>query len=186
MHPIPLPRNRTLYLAKQVDQDSMNMLSKEILEINSSDIFLSKISEIYDMKYNPKPIVIYIDSYGGAVYQCLGLLEIMKKSRVPVHTIVTGCAMSCGFLIAITGDKRFAYDKSTFMYHQVSYGAIGKAKEIEEEVIEGKRLQKLIEQHTLTNTNLSKKQLKENYAAKKDWYFDSKEALKYSIIDELV
>jgi hypothetical protein len=39
--------------------------------------------------------------------------------------------MSCGFLIAIAGHKRFAYSNSTFMYHQVSNGFAGKLKDME-------------------------------------------------------
>lgn len=110
----------------------------------------------------------------------------MKNSKVPIHTIVTGCAMSCGFLIAISGHERYAYDKSTFMYHQVSSGAIGKAKEMEEEIIETKRLQKMIEDHTIANTGLTRKQLKDNYDAKHDWFMNAKEALKYKVIDAII
>lgn len=185
-HNIPAPKPRTLYLSSQVDQSSMAMISTSILDINSNDEYISKMAEIHGMVYNPKPIQIYIDSYGGYVYQCFGLLSVMKNSKVPIHTIVTGCAMSCGFLIAISGHERYAYDKSTFMYHQVSSGAIGKAKEMEEEIIETKRLQKMIEDHTIANTGLTRKQLKDNYDAKHDWFMNAKEALKYKVIDAII
>jgi len=105
--PSPIPRN--LFLAKQVDQDSINSISKAIIEINEDDEYLSKIYSAHDLIYNPKPIKLYIDSYGGYVYQCMGLLGIMKASKAPIHTIVTGCAMSCGFLISVSGHKRFGY-----------------------------------------------------------------------------
>lgn len=183
---IPIPKDRQLYLAKQVNQDSMNELSKAILEINEDDEYINKLSAIHNLTYNPQPIKIYIDSYGGSVYQCLGLLGIIEKSIIPVHTIVTGCAMSCGFLIAIAGHKRFAYDKATFMYHQVSNGFVGKLKDMEDDVFETKRLQKIIEQHTLSKTSLTKKQLEDNYNSKKDWYMTAKESLKYKIIDSII
>jgi len=183
---IPAPKNRNLYLAKQVNQDSMNELSKAIIDINDSDEFLAAFAELHEMSYTPKPIKLYIDSYGGYAYQCLGLLGIMEQSAVPIHTIVTGCAMSCGFLISVAGHKRFAYDKATLMYHQVSSGAWGKLKEMEEDIMETKRLQKLIEAHTIAKTKLTKKQLKENFNGKKDWFMTSKEALKYGVIDEII
>ncbi len=52
--------------------------------------------------------------------------------------------------------------------------------------MECKRLQKIIEQHTLENTKIPKKKLKEIYETKKDWYINSTEAKTLSIVDEIV
>jgi ATP-dependent Clp protease protease subunit len=183
---LPQPKERNLFLAQQVDQKSINDISKAIIEINENDNYLSALYALHSLTYNPKPINLYIDSYGGYVYQCLGLLGIMKASNVPVHTIVTGCAMSCGFLISICGHKRFGYKNSTYLYHQVSGGAIGKAKDMEEDVIEVKRLQKNIEKITLENTNISKSQLKSAYDAKHDWIMNSRQASDLGVIDEIL
>ena len=119
------PLNRSLFLSAQVNQESMLALTKQIIEINESDERVRKTAATYDFDYKPKPIKIYIDSYGGAVYQCFGLLSIMDNSKTPVHTIVTGCAMSCGFLIAIHGKHRSVHKNATLMYHQVSSGMHG-------------------------------------------------------------
>ncbi len=183
---LPIPKDRNLYLAKQVDQASINEITRAIIDINKDDEDLAKLAELYSMTYNPKPINLYIDSYGGYVYQCFGLLSVMDKSKVPVHTIVTGTAMSCGFMIAITGHKRFAYEKATHMYHQVSSGMWGKAKDLEEELEETKRLQSMIEEHALAHTKMTREMLDENYKGKKDWFINSKQALKLGIIDEII
>ena len=183
---IPKPKARNIFFTKDVDLDSISELTKEILEIEDHDNHLRKVYEFNDLVYNPKPIKIYIDSYGGYVYQCFGLLSVIKSCKTPIHTIVTGCAMSCGFLIAIAGHKRFAYPKATHMYHQVSSALSGKAKDIEEDLAETKRLQKMLEQHTLECTSITKKQLKENFKAKKDWFMNSEEALKLKVIDEII
>ncbi len=183
---LPLPKERNLQLATQVDQASINSITRSIIEINESDEYLSKMAELNGFTYNPKPIILLCDTYGGYLYQCYGLLSVMEKSKIPVHTIVTGCAMSCGFMIAITGHKRFAYDKSTFMYHQLSSGAFGKLKEMEEDVMEGKRLQKILEAHVIEKTKLTKEDLKKNYDRKKDWFINSKKALKLGIIDQII
>jgi len=185
-HNIPAPKPRVLYLASQVDQGSINTISSAIIDINTNDEYIAKLAEIHGMSYKPSPILLYVDSYGGYVYQCFGLLSIMKNSKIPIHTIVTGCAMSCGFLIAIAGHERYAYENATFMYHQVSGGGHGKVKEVEEDLIEAKRLQKMLEDHTIANTGLTRSQLKDNYEAKKDWYINTKEALKYKIIDGVI
>ena len=183
---LPEAKNRNLFLAKQVDQVSINEITRAIVEINDSDEKLKKIYAAYDLNYVPQPIKLYIDSYGGAVYQCMGLLGIMKTSKIPVHTIVTGCAMSCGFIIAISGHKRFGYEDSTFLYHQVSGGGRGKVKDIEENLDEMKRLQEKIEYHVLKNTRITEKQLSKVYTRKIDWTIDAKKAMKLKIIDVII
>ena len=183
---IPNPKERILYIAKQVDQDSINDLTKNIISINEDDRYLEKLYDLQDLEYNPKPIKIYIDSYGGYVYQCFGLLSIMSTSKTPIHTIVTGCAMSCGFMMLISGHKRFAHKLSTPLYHQVSGGAFGTVKEMEEKMEESKRLQEQLESIVKEKTNISKKKLKEIFDTKKDWYMTSEEALSLGVIDEIL
>ena len=183
---LPLPKPRNLYLPKQVDQASMNALTKSILEINDNDEYIKKLYAVHDLDYSPKPIKIYIDSYGGAVYQCFGLLGVMEKSETPIHTIVTGAAMSCGFMILISGHKRYGYSLSTPLYHQVSTVARGKVQDVEEHLEETKRLQKKIEEITLDKTNISKKKLTEILKKKVDWHMSAEEALGLGVIDEIL
>jgi len=161
-------------------------LTRSIIDINESDERVKKIYSVYGFEYNPKPIKIFIDSYGGMVYQCFGLLSIMNSSKTPIETVVTGCAMSCGFLIAIHGHKRFAHKNATFMYHQVSSGTSGKVAEMQEDLTETLRLQEKIEAMALERTKIPAKKLKKNYKSKKDWFMNVNEALKYKIIDEVI
>jgi len=184
--PLPDPKDRILMFTSGVDLATIGILSKSIIEINHSDATNTKLYALNDTVYTPPPIQIYIDSYGGHVYQCLGLMGIMENSKTPIHTTVTGCAMSCGFMIAITGHKRLAYKTSTFMYHQISTIKLGKLKEIEEDIIEAKRLQKVIEQHTLRHTKITQSKLKENYETKTDWFMNSPQALANGVIDEII
>jgi ATP-dependent Clp protease protease subunit len=183
---LPAIKERKLYLADQVDQKKIAELASVIIDINESDDEIEEVAKISGFKYERKPIKLYIDSYGGRVYQCFGLLGVMEHSKTPVHTIVTGCAMSCGFLISITGHKRFGYNKSTYLYHQVSGGMDGKIADMEEEVIETKRLQKMIEEHTLQHTKITKERLKEVYEKKQDWFINTHQALQLNIIDEII
>lgn len=183
---LPMPRSRTIYFTKQFDQSSIATISKEIMEINESDEHLRKLYPVYGLSYEPAPIRIYIDSYGGYVYQCFGLLSIMDNSKTPIHTIVTGAAMSCGFMMAIHGHKRFAMKNATLMYHQVSDVAWGKAKDMEEGLEETKRLQNIIMEMTVKRSSISLATLQENYKNKVDWYMDAQTALKNGVIDEIL
>jgi len=183
---LQLPKERQIYFTKQVDQGSIAELTRQIIDINEDDRHLEKLYAVYDLEYKPKPIKVYIDSYGGAVYQCFGLLSVIERSKTPVHTIVTGCAMSCGFLILLAGHKRFAHKMSTPLYHQVSTGFFGKVQDMEEKLEEAKRLQTQIEDYTKSRTKIAKKKLREILENKKDWYMTADEALELGVVDEIL
>lgn len=177
---------RNLYFSEQVNQATIKLLKEQIITINDHDEYLKKLYALHDLDYKPKPIKIFIDSYGGAVYQCFGLLAVMDASKTKIHTYVTGAAMSCGFMILIHGHRRFAYKHATPLYHQVSSVAWGTTKDIEENFIETKRLQKKIEELTLSKTKIDKKKLKEVYEHKVDWFMTAEEAKKLGVVDEII
>lgn len=183
---IRLPKSRDLFFNKQVDQATIGELTKSIVEINNDDELLQKMYDVHGFTYHPKPIKVHIDSYGGYVYQCYGLLSVMEASKTPIHTIVTGAAMSCGFMILICGHKRFAHKLSTPLYHQISGGAFGNIKEIQEKQEELTRLQNKLEEIVLKKTKISKKKLKEIFETKKDWYMSAKEAKDLGVVDEVL
>ena len=183
---LPLPKERNLHFAAQVEQETIEAITKEIISINEHDTHLTKIYGVYDFEYTPKPINLYIDSYGGNVYQILGLISIIDKSETPVYTYVTGAAMSAGFMLLTSGHKRFAYKHSTIMIHQVSSSAWGTLKEMEENVAETKRLQKVLESIIVNKTRVSKAKLKEIYTNKTDWFLTSTEAVEWGIVDQIV
>lgn len=183
---IETPKERNLFLSAQFDQKSIMDLSKEIIDINENDDLLAAQYKPHGITLERKPIKIYIDSFGGQVYQCLGLVGIIENSKTEVHTICTGAAMSCGFILLIAGHKRFAYQHATMMYHQISSGGNMKIQDIVEDLAECERLQKWLEDLTIRKTKLKRKVLVKNRERKIDWFFTSKEALNYGIIDKIL
>ena len=180
------PKERKLFFSKQVDQDSIEKITKEIVEINDSDKLLKKQYKVYGFKYKAKPIKIYIDSYGGAVYQIMGLVGVMDKSKTPIYTYCTGAAMSCGFILLICGHKRFCYKHGTPLYHQVSAWASGNVEDIGQKHKEVKRLQTKLEEMTIRLTNISKTKLDKIRKEKIDWYMTADEALKLGVVDKII
>ena len=183
---LPLPIERNLFFSKDVDSDSIEELSRAIVEINENDSYLKKLYNVYDLEYKPSPIIIRIDSVGGLVYPTMGLLGIMDRSETPIHTIATGAAMSCAFMILIHGHKRFAYKHALPMYHQVSSFSYGTYQEIKENLEETKRLQKAFEKMVIEKTKITKEKLKEIVKTKLDWHISPKEALKFGVVDEIL
>lgn len=181
-----IPKSRNLIFAKQVDQESVAALMQDIIAINDDDAQLVAQCQPYGQTYTPPPIKIYLDSYGGNAYQCLGLVGVIENSKTPVHVIVTGCAMSAGFFVTLAGHKRVAYRHATLLYHQVRGGNYGEVKKQEEDLQESKRLQQVIEDLTLRRTKIKAKQLKRVYDHKEEWFFTVEEALKFGVIDEVI
>ena len=206
---IPKPKSRNIYFPHQFDQINVNDVTKSIIDIQESDKLIRKISSINNMKYKPEPIKIYIDSYGGNVYQCMGLISLIDSYRndkkilskgnqqqlqngqeinlnTEIHTICTGAAMSCGFMLLISGHKRFCYENSTAMYHTVANMTGGKIQELEDDIEETRRLQKIIEKIVLSKTLITKERLRTVYKEKYDWFINSEECLKLGVVDEII
>ncbi len=178
--------DRNIFLSEDITQESVNSVIERLITINESDDFLEKKAELFGFKYERKPIKMYIDSFGGSVYQCLGLISVMGRSKTEIHTICTGVAMSAGFVILISGHKRFAHKYSTPLYHQASSFAGGELKHLEDDVAETKRLQAILEQIVLERTKITKTRLKQVYVEKIDWYLDAEEAKDNNVIDEIL
>lgn len=183
---LELPKERNLFFSEQVDQKTVLELSKGIVSINENDDYLTKVYAASGIEFKRKPINIYIDSYGGHVYQILGLAGIIAKSKTPVHTIVTGCAMSAGFILLICGHRRYAYEHATILYHELSSRVDGNVQTFRDEMIELERLQKLLDDITLRQTKIKPERLRKVRDRKKDWYFTSEEALKLNVIDKII
>jgi len=178
--------DRNIFFSGQVEQKTMKEVAEKIDNINKSDELNKQLAEVHGITYEPQPINLYIDSYGGTVYQCFSLLGHMENSKTPIHTIATGAAMSCGFMILIHGHKRFCFSEATPLYHQVSTGFWGKIEDMEIDLKETRRLQKRIEDMTLKKTKITKVKLKEIKDKKIDWFMNAKEALELGVVDEII
>lgn len=180
------PMDRSILFYTDVAQETVGEVTAMILSIAEHDQRLGRTAEAYGLKYTPEPIKLYLNSYGGDAYACLGLVSIMQNCTTPIYTYVTGCAMSAGFIIAIAGHKRFCYGHSSYMWHQLSYGDQGKLQEKEEGMVESYRIQKIADQFILNNTEITKKYLSKMYLSKKDKYISPSEALELGIVDEIL
>ena len=105
--------------------------------------------------FTREPIKIYINSYGGSVYDMWALIDIILNSKTPIYTYCTGYAMSAAFKIFLSGHKRFATKHATFMYHQMSCKRHGKYQDLVEDREQMDYLQKSIEEYVVERTNLT-------------------------------
>lgn len=132
-----------------------------------------------------EPIKLYINSNGGALSGALKIIDAIKLSKTPVHTINTGMAYSAGFFIFITGEERYAYPNSSFLFHEGSISmGVSDAGKFRNYANFYERLLLKLKDITLSNTNMTE----EDYEAHKkdDRWFLADEALELGICDEIL
>lgn len=168
-------------LVVEFNLEKSSLIIQEILKINEYDDEQEKMFK----DYIRKPIELLINSYGGSVYACLGIINVIKTSKTPIHTICLGAAMSCGFMLLISGHKRFMYEHSIAMYHQISSVAWGEVEAMKNDLIQTEHLQTLFENIVLNRTKINKQMLSDFRLKKFDKFFTSKECLQFGIVDNL-
>ena len=87
-----------------------------------------------------KPVVVYIDSYGGQVDALAKMIETMDEVHNPIITVCLGKAMSCGAVLLSHGDIRFCGPHSRIMIHEVSSVTSGVVHDMAVDTHETERL----------------------------------------------
>ena len=71
-------------------------------------------------KKKQKRLQFMICSPGGAMPECFALIDIMKGSRIPIHTVGLGCIASCGLLLLLQGKKDIELLHLTHLYYHIN------------------------------------------------------------------
>ena len=170
-------QNRTFYVDYEIDECySLVELAKIIIQMN--------IEERDIPKEQLQPIRLFIHSYGGDLEQANFFCDLVQASRIPIITIAMGVAMSAGFLIFLSGHKRYAFKHTQLMVHSGSAAFQGTAEQIEEAQKNYKKQIEEMKTYILEKTTIDEKTFNKN--KNKDWYLSSDELLKYHVIDEII
>jgi len=173
---------RIFIISSQINQKSVGDLIESIFDINHED----EDKREHYKGYKRDPIKIILNTYGGSVYDGLGLIGAIEQSRTPVHITCVGSAMSMGLFILISGHKRAMHRYSTIMYHQISSFIYDKLEGIKLDLEEGERLEKLCEGILLKRTFITKQQLDDYKERKAEWFIPADEAFKLGIVDMIL
>ena len=175
---------------KQSDIYSM-LLGERIIfligEINDQVASLITSQIIYLQAINPKEqITIYINSPGGEVNAGLAIYDVIKSSSCPISTIGIGLCASMGAVLLSSGTKglRYAYENCEIMIHQPLGGTNGQVSDLE---IMTKRFLTLKDNlYKILSINTYQKIEKIAKDCDRNFFLNSKEALEYHLIDEIV
>lgn len=175
--------NREILLNCDIDDKVIEFVVKQIIDINADDE--ENEATIKDYPRKEMPIKLFINSSGGNLHETLSVVSAIESSKTPVWTYALGQAMSGGFLIAISGHKRFAQKYTTLMWHQANGGIRGENQKMKEYVSETDRLMRMADDIVKSRSKITQEHLDEIYKAKIDWCIGAKEAKKLGVIDEI-
>ncbi len=164
------------------------MLNKEFTrETVEPLIHLIVGSNLLPEDEKPERLQIAINSYGGEVNALIQLLDAMDASEIPIDTIVTGTACSCGCLLLMAGDKRYATKNSSVMSHQFS-GGTGRQKEHElySRMESFNMTSEFMVNHYKKHTKLSIAKIRKHLLGPTDVWLTAGQAKEYNIIDEVI
>lgn len=173
------------------DHDIMSLLK------SNKEIWVTKFDEEHAQKFRTavlaaanddhmRPIIIYIDSYGGYVDALAKMIETLDEVPNPIITCCVGKAMSCGAMLLSHGDVRFLGRHSRIMVHEVSSGTIGNIQDMKDDVKETTRLNEhfmglLARNCGFANYHELRSVIKQQDGRER--YMTGEEALKFGIVD---
>lgn len=135
-------------------------------------------------KAEPAPLYLHINSGGGDLMAAMSAVDCIKRSYVPIYTVVDGRAASAASLMSVVGHKRFMTKHSYMLIHQLSSGVVGKYQDIEDEYTNCNLMMDDIVNIYKENSELTEKKIKK--FLKRDKWWKSDMCLDYGLIDEVM
>ena len=166
-----LLKDRIVLLFGEIDDATSNIVIGELLYLDS---------------LNHDDISLYINSPGGSITSGMAIMDTMNFIKSDVSTICLGMAASMGAFLLSCGakGKRYILPNAEVMIHQPLGGVEGQATEIK---IVAERILKLKEKLNKILAENTGKDLKTiTNDTERDYFLDSKEALKYGIVDKIL
>ena len=169
-----------------VEECGIFLLMDEISDTTCKDVIQFIISKNLVKPY-PKYLQLIINSGGGDLQAAFAVIDTMKGSAIPVHTVGIGCVASAAVLIFIAGEKgkRVLTPNTSILSHQYSWGTYGK----EHELIATTREYELTTQRMLNHykkcTGLTEKKIREHLLPPQDIWLSATQAKKLGLCDNI-
>jgi ATP-dependent Clp protease protease subunit len=167
-----LLRDRIIFLGTPVTDEVANLITAELLFLESED--------------PDKDIHFYINSPGGSITAGLAIYDTMQYIRPDISTLCLGQAMSMGAWLLAAGakGKRYVLPHARIMIHQPLGGAQGQAVDIDIQAREMLRMREQMSTILAKHTGQSLKKIERD--TDRDLFFESKQAVDYGLVDEVV
>lgn len=166
-----LLRDRIIWVSGVVDQHMSDIVQAQLLFLDSVEV---------------KDITLYINSPGGSVLCGLGIIDLMNYINSDVATVNIGMCASMGSVLLSSGTKgkRSSLVYSKVMTHQVSHGNQGVIEDTRISQLEAEKYNYILFKILAKNCGKTFEEMLES--SRRDKWFNSKEALDFGLIDEII
>lgn len=132
-------------------------------------------------------LTLIINSGGGSVTDAFALIDTMKGSAIPVHTIGLGEISSAALMIFMAGHlgERKMTPNASILSHQYSWGRWGKEHELVSSTRGIDLTSEMILSHYMKCTGLTEKKIREVLLPPQDVWLSAKEAKKHGLCDKI-
>jgi len=143
-----------------------------------------------EQKKVPRKIEFCISTWGGDALGMFAIYDLMRvvREKCDIETFGIGKVMSAGILLLAAGTKgkRKIGKHTRLMFHSVRGGHYGSLHSLENEMKETRWIQEQLTDALISETSLTKKQLKKMLNKRVDLYLNAEEAIKFGIADIIV
>jgi len=169
-----------------VEECGIFLLMDEITDSTCKDVIQFIISKNLVKPY-PKYLQLIINSGGGDLQAAFAVIDTMKGSAIPVHTVGLGCVASAAIAIFMAGEKgkRVLTPNTSILSHQYSWGTYGKEHELLATVKEYELTTQRMLKHYKKCTGLNEKKIRQFLLPAQDIWLSATEAKKLGICDSI-
>lgn len=149
-----------VYLDGDIVDASTEALYKEWFGDDSSMSYRTFRNKI--LEKSPKILNVYINSYGGMIYDAFAMHDFLIEQRnkgVKVNTKVRGIAASAATFVTLAGDEAEMSENSIFMIHNASGAIWGNVDDIERYAATMRKLNNQIVDLYAKRTGMSKEEI---------------------------
>lgn len=136
----------------------------------------------------PDALTLIVNSNGGSLPAAFSIVDFMRSSEIPVHTIGSGIIASAGLFIVMSGVKgeRTLSEYCSIMSHQfATETGYDKYHELMSVVDEFENTQNRLISHLKLCTGLTRKQIDKKLMNKSDIWLTAQEAVDLGLADNI-
>jgi len=167
-------KTRRILFFDDVKEESCHLAVKHIFTLTEKD---------------PKePIDFIINTFGGYLAPCFGLLDVMAHVRPKIRTVGLGMVASCGLLLLMAGEKghRRVSSSAAILSHQFSSWSSGNYGELMSSRDRTDWTHERMIQHYLKHTKKSRKYIEKLLQKDTDTWLRPSQAVKHGLVDKVI
>ncbi len=160
------------------------LISRAITDLTAERVIASLV--LMEEEDPKKPIIVYINSPGGAADSGFAIYDVLRFVRPQVRTVCSGLCASAALIIFLAGDEghRYSLPNSRFLLHQPFTSAWGQATDLQITAKEILKLKDRFNSIVAEATEKTVEQISED--ANRDFWLSAKEALDYKLVDKII